>query len=229
MRRSGNSEPLKLHLGCGSVAPSEWTNIDYSWNAIVAKVPGARTMLQAVGAIPSSVAAVDWPRHVMIRDLRRRLPFDDSSAQHVYSSHCLEHLTRDDARRLLAECRRVLRPGGIIRLLVPDLLCLARTYVEQSSTRPGAAEQFLSDLTVFPAPEQHYGLRLYRRVHNAYHKWMYDEPLLSRALADAGFTSVRRRAFQESEIPDIGRVEPASHRFDKSLCLEARVPNGSAS
>lgn len=227
--RSGHSERLRLHLGCGAVAPPEWTNIDYSWNAVLAKLGPLRRLLCAVGLLPSHVAAVSWSPDVMIHDLTKRLPFGDETTDCVYSSHSLEHLTRVDARHLLADCYRVLKPGGAIRVVVPDLFCMAKEYFHQSELDPSsAAERFLRDLTVFAESQEPNPLiRSYRAFHDAGHKWMYDEALLRHCLRDTGFTDVTRRDFRDSVIPDIEQVEVVGHRFEKSFCLEAVKPHGS--
>src|SRR5690606_34430458 len=47
----------------------------------------------------------------------------------IYCSHLIEHLDRDHARRFVADCLRVLRPGGVVRFVVPDLECIAREYL----------------------------------------------------------------------------------------------------
>ena len=62
-------------------------------------------------------------------DVGRGLPFDDGQVVACYASHVLEHLTRATARRLILECVRVLKPGGIILLVVPDLEAIARQYL----------------------------------------------------------------------------------------------------
>jgi SAM-dependent methyltransferase len=67
---------------------------------------------------------------VIKHDLRRGLPFPDESFDAVYGSHVLEHLEPDTAAQLLRECHRVLRPGGIVRIVVPDLEAIARLYLE---------------------------------------------------------------------------------------------------
>jgi hypothetical protein len=69
-------------------------------------------------------------RGVLAVDLRRELPFADASFDAVYCSHVLEHLSRAEGPALLARLRRVLRPGGIVRVAVPDLAAMARQYVE---------------------------------------------------------------------------------------------------
>lgn len=49
-----------------------------------------------------------------------RLEFDDGSFDFIFSEHFLEHLFLDDAAALLAECRRLLKPSGCLRTVVPD-------------------------------------------------------------------------------------------------------------
>lgn len=96
------SAGLLVNVGCGSVFHPAWVNID-------------------VNPIDPSVRR--W-------DVRRGLPFRDGEADACYTSHVLEHLTSAAAGQLVAECHRVLRPGGIIRLVVPDLEAIARHYLQ---------------------------------------------------------------------------------------------------
>lgn len=90
-----------LNVGCGSVFHAEWTNLD-----IVSNSP-----------------------NVEAYDLRKGLPYSNTYFDACYSSHVLEHLTQDEAQHLLTECFRVLKPKGIIRLVVPDLEAIAKTYL----------------------------------------------------------------------------------------------------
>lgn len=62
-------------------------------------------------------------------DVRKRLPFGDASVDFVYHSHLLEHLPLDDAHAFLLECHRILKPGGAIRVAVPDLEGICRRYL----------------------------------------------------------------------------------------------------
>ena len=92
----------RLNLGCGSQVHPEWTNVD-----IMPRHPG-----------------------VINHDLNKRLPFADASFEVVYHSHVLEHLTKAHGKAFVGECYRVLKPGGILRVVVPDLEMIARLYLE---------------------------------------------------------------------------------------------------
>lgn len=90
-----------LNVGCGLHFHPDWVNVD---------------------VVPAS-------SEVIAADVRKGLPFADEAFDAVYCSHVLEHLLQQDAARLLRHMRRVLRPGGVIRVVVPDLEALAREYL----------------------------------------------------------------------------------------------------
>jgi predicted SAM-dependent methyltransferase len=90
-----------LNLGCGNSHHPDWVNIDF-------------------------IAASS---KVLVHDLRKTLPIDEGSCDVVYTSHVLEHFSRNEARAFLKECYLVLRPGGLLRIAVPDLETIARLYL----------------------------------------------------------------------------------------------------
>ncbi|MGQ0810074.1 MAG: class I SAM-dependent methyltransferase [Nitrospiraceae bacterium] len=90
-----------LNLGCGPRFHPAWTNIDTRSNS----------------------------PHVLAHDCRDGIPFPEHSFDVVYHSHILEHFPKIEALRFLKECFRVARPGGIIRVAVPDLEGMARLYL----------------------------------------------------------------------------------------------------
>jgi len=92
-----------LNVGCGPRIVEGWENIDF--------------------------ASVD-PR-VLSHNLLKGIPHPDSCLDVVYHSHVLEHFTADDGCALINECYRVLKPGGILRVVVPDLEQMARVYLEE--------------------------------------------------------------------------------------------------
>ena len=97
---AGRAERL-LNFGCGGTFHRDWVNLD------------------------ASPVSPD----VIAHDLRRRFPFADGTFDAVYGSHVLEHLEPETAKCLLRDCLRILKPGGIIRVAVPDLETIARLYL----------------------------------------------------------------------------------------------------
>lgn len=145
----------RLNLGCGTRRHAAWTNVDL------------------VPAGPDVIAA----------DLRRPLPFPAGSFQAVYAAHVLEHLVPAEAGRLLAEVWRLLAPGGIVRIVVPDLEGIARAYLE-SLERAGSA----------PSPERRWE-----------HRWMTVE-LLDQLVRDTP-GGLMRRWWSCQPVPARGFIE----------------------
>ncbi len=91
-----------LNLGCGRRFHPAWTNIDFSSSG-----PG-----------------------VLAHNLLKGIPAADGTADVIYHSHVLEHFSKIDGLRFMQECHRVLKPGGIVRVAVPDLERITRGYIE---------------------------------------------------------------------------------------------------
>lgn len=92
----------KLNLGCGRRHHPTWLNLD---------------------VVPSDPS-------VHAHDLQQPLPLEDQSCETVYHSHVMEHLPKDSVPAFLSECFRVLVPGGVLRIAVPDLESIARLYLD---------------------------------------------------------------------------------------------------
>ena len=165
------AQPLRLHLGAGTHRLPGWVNVD------------------VLGMAPD----LHW-------DLRRRLPFPDGAAEAVFLEHVLEHFTLADGLDLLEECRRVLRPGGIVRVGVPDFGRYLVSYAGDGEfverLRPGRPTRLIA------VGEVALG-------HG--HRSVWDGETLELALTEAGFTDVRCRLFGDSALapaPDNPAREP---------------------
>jgi SAM-dependent methyltransferase len=160
---------------------------------------------------------VRWPRNIRRIDAAKGLPFADGSVGVVYSSHMLEHLTRADAVRFLVECRRVLRPDGLLRLALPDLRRMAERYLASADSE--AADAFVGATGLgWDARPKGVGW-LVETVSGARHRWMYDALLVQRLCWDAKFNDVYKCGYREGRCPDLSVVE---HRED-SFFVEASV------
>jgi len=109
LRRPARRPTELLNLGCGVRRHPAWTNADL--------VPDG-----------SDVHAVD---------VRRPLPFASGAFAAVYASHLVEHLAPAEALALVRECHRVLRPGGVLRVVVPDLEGVVRAYLASLEAAAG--------------------------------------------------------------------------------------------
>jgi SAM-dependent methyltransferase len=227
----------RLHLGCGMIAPASWLNVDGSWNARLQRHPRAKAALSKVGMLPRQMAELPWAGDVVIHDLREPLPWDDGQFEAVYASHLLEHLTWGDARQLLMESRRVLKPGGVCRIVVPDLEYMVGEYqaqrVEahegffpQGATVSNADAFVLNMGFVSPVPRTGgIAIRTYAKLFDFHHhKWMYDERSLAAQMSAAGFAQVRRCGYNDSRIPGIDEVELEIRVVPDGLACEGVAP-----
>jgi len=192
---------VKLNLGCGPNGIEGWINYDWGVLPLLSKMRWLRNLLLRISWLPESYN-VDWPRLELV-DLRKGLPRVDASVDFIYCSHVLEHLEEWEAVELLRECRRVLRPGGVLRLVVPDLLKMVKNYY--------GADEFCREFYGFDKDR-----RTWRRRFIRGHEWMYDKNSLGRRLRDTGFVKVREVAWQKGLVPDLESLDLSIH---KSLSL----------
>jgi SAM-dependent methyltransferase len=213
---------LYVQYGCGLCAPEGWLNFDASPRLRIERAPGLRTMLHAT-------VGVLFPPTARVGDIVRGLPVPEGIARGVYCSHVLEHLPRDQVPVALRNTLRLLQPGGIFRLVVPDLEWRAKRYLSGAAQAdPLAADAFFqcSGLGTRKRPRTPIAA-LARLFGNSTHLWMYDFAALAFLLGEAGFGGIRRCAIGDSGDPMFTRVEEAA-RFTESgeseLAIEARRP-----
>jgi hypothetical protein len=202
----GTARGLRLHIGCGPGRLDGWINID------VHPAPLAMNVL--------------WG-----------LPFPDRSVSRVFVSHLLEHLHYPrDVTFFLGELRRVMAPGAVVRVVVPDIERCIEAYATNdrsffSSRRetwswwPDNATR-LEDFLAYAGagPEPAHGFEA--------HKYAYDFETLSKVLGKAGFERVRQSTYMGSpdgtmRVDDVSLVAKARYG-DKyySLFVEAEAPAG---
>ena len=127
--------------------------------------------------------------HVDIVGPVERLPMDDASVSLIYASHVLEHFGRYEYKAVLKEWFRVLKPGGTLRLSVPDFAACAALYYESGLT------DSLTGLVGLIVGGQ--------RDEYDFHKMIFDENSLRRDLLETGFREVRRWDWRITEHADV--------------------------
>ena len=219
-----------LNVGSGPSAPPGWISLDGSWQARLA----GRTWLTRVGRLALGIDIGHWPRGVRYQDIRRGLGYPDGSVAVVYASHVIEHLHRGDSVRFLRGVRSALRPGGVCRVVVPDLFAIVGWYLahrqEPAEHRKESSSDLLMNMLMLRSRDPQAGNRLLGLVRRSAdlheHKWMYDEAGLVALVEEAGFAQPAVRAYLESDIPrePLEQVE----RKDRlcrgaGVCVEARA------
>lgn len=141
-----NQSAIKLHLGCGPVNVPGFINIDV--------VPG--------------------PNIHYVRDIRSGRLWKQNSADLIYASHVLEHVPKADVANVLRHWHSFLKPGGVLRLSVPDFDVLHDHYIAHR------------DLDFVQPP-----LMGGQFNEHDFHFVLFNRDTLEKALVAAGFANVR--------------------------------------
>lgn len=165
---------VKLHIGCGTDYKFGWVNIDNNSDKNIKKLD------------------LNW-------DLRWGLPFPDSSVEFIYNEHFLEHLTVEEGLKMLSECRRTLKTGGILRVAMPDLKVCMEDYFNpdwKSDPRFDAFKFVKTRAEMINLSFRWWG-----------HQHLYDEEELKRRLLEVGFEKIKFCSLGESEKDDLRDLE----------------------
>jgi len=161
------------------------------------------------------------PNNLMVHDLAKGIPFADNSIDVVYHSHVLEHLDRDVATLFIREIARVLKPGGILRIVVPDFERCCRAYLvhidaceHTDKVEIEKHDAYLEPVLLMSVRREAHGTSqqkpLRRFIENLLlgdarkrgetHQWMYDRFNLESLLRSNGFDNVVVQSFDTSLI-----------------------------
>jgi predicted SAM-dependent methyltransferase len=166
-------KPYKLHIACGTVKFKGWVNVD--------RDP------------VNKIIDVTW-------DVRQPFPIENGSVRFIYNEHFLEHLTVPEGLAFLRECRRLLEPGGVLRVAMPDLAECVRQYYENDWRQPWM-KKYGFEWIQTRCETINIAFREWE------HKWLYDREELHRRLREAGFENIRDCERMESTVPELRKLE----------------------
>ncbi len=181
---------IKLHIGCGRNYFDGWINIDNN--------------------IENNIQHMDlqW-------DLRLPLPFQENSVDYIFNEHFLEHLTVDESQRVLKDCLRVLKVGGVLRVAMPDLADTVALYMNPEWKKDNADffQKFQLDHIQTRAEYINIAFRAWG------HKWLYDWEELERRLKEAGGVNIVRAEIFKSSHKVLCHLET---RAESTLVAEVQ-------
>lgn len=183
-----------LDLGCGLNTHDGFINADFLWH------PGVDLC---------------W-------DITRGVPLADASLDGIYSEHCLEHFPLKTAAFILRECRRILRPRGILRVIVPDAEIYLSTYARKKAGDNDARFPFDGDVTFegVSSPILDVNRIFYQDRESPHGHWfIYDFDMLAVMLRRAGFSAVARTSYCQGSDPKL--LIDTEARAVESLYVEA--------
>lgn len=186
-----------VNLGCGGNVLKGFVNIDYRWR-----------------------------RGVLCWDISKGVPLRSDSVSGVFTEHALEHFEwQFTLNTVLPEIRRILKPGGVVRISVPDAEMVIDEYLKARESGE------TSKVWDHPHHEEANRLHLtpmgrvnnaFRRIYEPYvqgHKFLYDFQTLEHFLHLTGFTDVTKTAYMEGRDPRM--LVDYKRRASESLYVEA--------
>ncbi len=194
----------QLHLGSGMSCPEDWVNVD--------------------------MIAGD-----MRLNLSWDLPFEDNSMELVYAAHTFEHLSYNTSvRRLIKEIHRVLAPGGVVRIAVPDMEAYTRAYIEKNTAFFEAYERArpeFGSMAGYKTPMSKVMMMAGSAIKPSgwfEHKMGYDFETLSQLFIDGGYSTCKRSKFEASTHEELVKIDAYSKvtgfefaNVENSLFIEA--------
>lgn len=238
-----------LNLGCGTKvsAHPDVTNIDWSMYLRLRRSRPGRTVAPVLLDDERLRRLNALPDNIEVHNLAKGLSFSSNSVDVVYHSHLLEHLDREIARTFLSEVLRVLKPGGIQRIVVPDMEKVCRAYVshisacESDADEAAGHDRYISRIIEQSVRKEAVGTRSQRGIRRLIenvilgdarrrgetHQWMYDRINLSALLAGLGYGNVIIQRHNTSLIPNwndygLDMDEYGSEYKPDSLYIEAQ-------
>lgn len=188
---SNTRDMIKLNIGSFTVMEHDWENWDI---------------------IDLSKFASDNGFNFKQVDIRNRLPKDDNSVGLINCSHIIEHLTREDGKKFLLECLRIMAPNGIIRITVPDTKLIVEDYLKGTISRHGSHNEDVKK----SEDDAHSLFHLLLGGHQT----IYDENSLTKLLKNTGFVSINKQKYKESYSKEL-EIDSANMFAELSLYIEA--------
>lgn len=171
-----NRKKIKLNVGCGTDYKKGWINIDNNTDENIDKLD------------------LNW-------DLRKPLPFDDNSVDFIFNEHFFEHLTVEEARKTIKDLMRLLKPGGVMRVAMPDLESVVDHYLNVPLNRDPVIKEFKMDYIKTKAEWMNMSFRWWG------HMWLYDFEELQRRFKELGFDKIKRCKLRQSTYPELKNLE----------------------
>lgn len=185
---------MKLRFGAFDQSVDGWLNTDVTPHIWIAKVPLLAFVMNKLGLMSLSRYQQHKEKvfsNLKYLDLTKPLPFSTDSIEAIFSSHVLERLFMDEVENLISDIFRVLKPGGICRVVVPDLEKIMALYNRNDP------REFLEGM---------FEISKRGAVKNQHHCGFTGEFLI-KLFTQAGFSSCSIEKYRMGQCPDIDKLD----------------------
>ena len=211
-----------LNLGCGNKTSSspEVINIDSSFYLRLKQNKYLKFVAHPFLSEERRKKLDNLPDNIVLYNLKKGIPYPNNTVDVVYHSHLFEHLDRDIAEVFQREIFRVLKPGGIQRIVVPDFEMLCKNYLshvikcESNLDNIYQHDSYIAAMIEQSVRKEAFGASeqspLIRKLDNYLfgdarergesHQWMYDRFNLQTSLKKIGFNSIKKHEYKSSDI-----------------------------
>lgn len=205
-----------INLGCGLDNPSNWIGIDGGIShVIISKAPKfiAKKLFPKF-SMKENFTFEEYYRKIkniflIHHELRYGIPFKDNMIPNIYSSHFLEHLSKNEGEYFLKECLRALKPGGVIRIAVPSLeKSVSEIKISIMAYEQGDYDEIQPYVT---SKRDEYVSSF------SNHGYMYNFQLLERSLEKCGFTNIEEFSFRKGNILDVEKLDTRPSLFIEAI------------
>lgn len=126
-------------------------------------------------------------------DCRKTLPFGDCTVDHILCSHFIEHVFFNEVDEIISDFIRVLKHGGTVHIILPDLLEMARRYVESAGEgTPLAVDDFVKESLLSRQTRGSLKFRMLEMLggYGLNHRWMYDKYSITHKVTRLGLVLI---------------------------------------
>lgn len=178
-RYVASHEVRKLHLGAGPIGLPGWFNTDLN---------------------PQS-------SDVVYLDVRKPFFIDNETFDYIFSEHLIEHISWSPGLHMLRECRRVLKPGGTLRIATPDLAVLLGLYGKNRDELGERYIRWVVERSMKEIGHDKASVVINSAFRNHGHQFLYDADLLQLVLQQTGFTNIRRCNSGQSDDENLRGID----------------------
>lgn len=167
---------IKLNIGCGTDYKKGWINIDNNSDKNIKQLD------------------LNW-------DLRHLLPFPENSVDFIFNEHFIEHLTVEESRKAILDMMRVLKPGGVLRIAMPDLEDVFDLYGDPNWKKRPIIKNHSLEFVQTKAEMVNMSFSWWG------HEWIYDWEELVRRFNELGIHNLKRCKHGKSNYRELKELE----------------------